>query len=79
MCLGCIWDIFGIILGYIPAACLQHSNSIPRAFLQHSYSTPAAFVSTCLTFLDNFKLSPSDPKAGPIKGGGGKSPAGRYQ
>ena len=30
------WLVFLIILGYIPAACLQHPNGIPTAFLQHS-------------------------------------------
>ena len=64
------WLLFGISLGYFPAARLQHSNDIPTTFLQHSYLFVWPFHINC-------SFSPSNPKVGPIKGGGGISPAGR--
>ena len=55
------------------------SCSMPTAFQRPSHNIPAAFVSICLAFPRYLQLSPSKLKSGPIKGGGGISPAGRPQ
>ena len=62
------WHCFGLL-----------SCSVSTAFQRPSHNIPAAFVSIYLAFPRYLQLSPSSLKAGPIKGGGGISPAGRSQ